>query len=185
MVRNTHERRLAATPEQVGALLDRLSGEDDVLWPAGAWPTLRLDRQLGVGARGGHGPIRYAVEAYEPGRLVRFRFDPVMRIDGWHALEVVAESAQVTVLRHVVVGAMRGRMRLLWPLAVRWLHDAVLEDLLDNAERELHGVVARPGGWSPWVRVLRVAPQPRSISATWKASSRAWPLFRRGSQAVS
>jgi hypothetical protein len=184
MVRNVHERRLRATPPQVGALLDRLSGEDDVLWPVDAWPSLRLDRPLGVGARGGHGPIRYTVEAYEPGRLVRFRFDPSLRIDGWHALEVVPESADVTVLRNVAQGRPRGRMRLLWPLAVRWLHDALIENLLDRAERELHGVVARPGRWSPWVRVLRAA-QPRSISATWKASSRAWPLLRRGSQAVS
>lgn len=185
MVRNVHERHLRATPEQVGALLDRLSGADDPLWPGGAWPPLRLDRPLGVGADGGHGPVRYRVEAYVPGRLIRFRFDPAMGIDGWHALEVVPETPEVTVLRHVLVARPRGRMLLRWPLAVRWLHDAVLEDLLDRAERELHGVVARPGRWTPWVRVLRRIAQPRSISATWKASSRAWPLFRRGSQAVS
>ena len=29
------------------------------------------------------------------------------------------------------------------------------------------------------------SPQPRSSSVTWKASSRAWLAFRRGSQAVS
>ena len=35
------------------------------------------------------------------------------------------------------------------------VHDAVVEDLLDNAEREATGSVSRPASWSPRVRVLR------------------------------
>jgi hypothetical protein avisC_11790 len=34
------------------------------------------------------------------------------------------------------------------------LHDAVVEDLLDNAEGETTGAVIRPAAWSPRVRVL-------------------------------
>ena len=46
-------------------------------------------------------------------------------------------------------------MRLMFSAVVEPLHDAVVEDLLDNAEREATGSVARPASWSPRVRVLR------------------------------
>src|SRR3712207_6849645 len=42
-----------------------------------------------------------------------------------------------SVLRHSLDVQPRGSMRLLVPLAVRWLHDALLEDALDRAERSL------------------------------------------------
>ena len=43
----------------------------------------------------------------------------------------------------------------MFPAAVEPLHDAVIEDLFDNAERETPGTVIRPATWSPRVRVLR------------------------------
>jgi hypothetical protein len=48
-------------------------------------------------------------------------------------------------------------MLLVWPLAIRWLHDACLEDLLDRAGAEVGSPAASPSRWSPWVRVLRLA----------------------------
>ena len=59
------------------------------------------------------------------------------------------------VIRHILIGRNRGAMRLLFPAVVEPLHDAVVEDLLDNAEREATGTVIRPAMWSPRVRVLR------------------------------
>lgn len=162
MVRNTHERHVRARPEQLGALLDGLAGPEDRLWPAGAWPPLRLDRPLAVGAAGGHGPIRYAVEAYTPGTLVRFRFTPSMGVDGTHTFHVLPEGGG-SVLRHELAATPSGRMRLAWPVVVRWLHDALIEDLLDRAEAELHGAVARPARWSPWVRLLRAVERRRLL----------------------
>ena len=53
-------------------------------------------------------------------------------------------------------------MRLLWPLGVRWIHDAVLEDLLDRAEAAVGAGPARPARWSPWVRLLRRLDGPRA-----------------------
>ena len=38
MIRNVHERTLAATPEEVGALIDSLASPGDRLWPAARWP---------------------------------------------------------------------------------------------------------------------------------------------------
>ncbi|MFB6520879.1 hypothetical protein [Streptomyces sp. NPDC056401] len=46
---------------------ERILRADDRLWPHGSWPAMRLDPCLSVGAKGGHGPIRYTVSAYEPG----------------------------------------------------------------------------------------------------------------------
>ena len=46
-------------------------------------------------------------------------------------------------------------MRVVWPLVIRWLHDAVVEDLFDRAEQALGTGPAQPGRWSPWVRLLR------------------------------
>ena len=51
-------------------------------------------------------------------------------------------------------------MQVMWPLVVRWLHDALLEDLLDGAEAALKAkpVVRRP--LSRGVRALRWAMAP-------------------------
>lgn len=156
MVRNVHQRRFHRRPEHVGTLLDELGGPHDRLWPSPPWPPLRLDRPLQVGAAGGHGPIRYEVEAYVPGSVVRFRFAPHLGADGTHTF-VVLPDGEGSMLRHELEASTSGWMRLAWPLVVRWLHDALLEDLLDRAETELDGAVARPARWSPWVRVLRAA----------------------------
>jgi len=73
-VRNVHERVLDVPACDLAVLLDGLASPDDALWPRHLWPAMKFDRPLQVGAVGGHGPIRYTVEAYEPGRRIRFRF---------------------------------------------------------------------------------------------------------------
>lgn len=155
-MRNEHSRRLAAPPAEAGALLALLGGAHDRLWPADDWMPMTLDRPLGVGARGGHADIRYAVTAYQPGRRVEFTFVPPTSLVGWHAFEVDAAPDGSAVLRHVLEAEPRGTYRLLLPLAVRWIHDAVLEDLLDRAEIAVGTVPARAARWSPWVRLLRL-----------------------------
>lgn len=155
-VRNVHERTVDAPAETVGALLDRIGTASDPLWPAPAWMPMRLDRPLGVGADGGHGPIRYQVSEYEPGRRVRFEFHRSAGISGYHELVIEPVDADRCVVRHVLEGEPKGVTKVVWPTAVRWLHDAVLEDLLDNAECSATGrPPANPARWSPWVRVLR------------------------------
>ncbi len=60
MVLNIHSRDLHTSRDAVGALLDSLASDQDLLWPGDRWPAMRFDRPLQVGAVGGYGPIRLA-----------------------------------------------------------------------------------------------------------------------------
>ena len=154
-MRNVHERHVAAPAEQVGAVLETLATDHDQLWPGATWAPMVLDRGLQPGSRGGHDGIRYTVTAHEPGRLVEFAFDPSVGLHGTHALSVVDRGDGTAVLRHVLDGRAHGAMVLLWPLAVRWAHDALVEDAFDLAETALGVGPAVPARWSLWVRLLR------------------------------
>lgn len=155
-LRNVHERFLPVPAASAGRLLDGLGGRPDPLWPTEDWPPMRLDRSLRVGADGGHGPIRYRVEEYEPGSRVRFGFTGPPGLAGFHEF-VVAEVPGGCVLRHAIKGQTAGAMLLAWPVFYRPLHDALIEDSLDKAERTLTGAGARPRTKSRWVRLLRRA----------------------------
>ncbi len=109
-----------------------------------------LDRPLSVGAKGGHGPIRYFCTAYEPGRRVEFTFAPDFIARGTHTLEILGDT-----VKHTMIIRLRGAGRVLWPLAIRWLHDACLEDLLDRVGDSLGHPPLTRARWSPWVRLLR------------------------------
>lgn len=156
-MRNIHERHVPAPAEQLGAVLETLATDHDQLWPGATWAPMVLDRGLEHGSRGGHDGIRYTVTAHETGRLVEFTFDRSTGIEGTHALSVVDLSDGTCLLRHVLEGRARGAMVLLWPVAVRWAHDAVVEDAFDLAEAALGVGPAVPAQWSPWVRLLRRA----------------------------
>lgn len=154
-VMNVHERMLPAEATEVGALIDSLAGESDRLWPKGEWPEMRLSGGLAPGSRGGHGPVRYTVSAYAPGQWVRFAFSGPRGFHGFHEYSVHPLDRGRVVLRHTLAMRTRGPARLSWPLAYRHLHDALLEDSLDRAERAVTGRVARPARRSGWVRLLR------------------------------
>ena len=66
---------------------------------------MRFDRPLAMGAVGGHGPVRYRVEAYTPGQRIVFRFDPdrglTRGFQGVHFFEV-EDHGQASVLKHVI-----------------------------------------------------------------------------------
>jgi hypothetical protein len=152
-VHNVHERFVPAAPEAVGALLATLGGAEDAVWPRDDWWPMELDRPLGEGAVGGHSDIRYTVEAYEPGSRVVFRFDPSCGLAGTHTFDVQSRPGGA-LLRHDLTGRALGRTRLLWPLVIRSIHDAVVEDAFDRVhERFVPGRQRTP--WSPRVRLLR------------------------------
>lgn len=151
---NVHERKFRCGPEQAAQLLDSLASPGDRLWPSQHWPRMRLDRPLGLGATGGHGPIRYSVIAYEPGKRVTFEFKSPRGFVGRHWFEVLGHEPNGAVLRHTIDMSLEGAARLSWPLVIRPLHDALVEDALTNAQVAL-GEPPTPVPWSAWVRVLR------------------------------
>ncbi|HMU81621.1 MAG TPA: acyl-CoA dehydrogenase family protein, partial [Microthrixaceae bacterium] len=53
---------------------------------------------------------------------------------GHHWLEVLPQAAGGAVLRHTLRMHTRGLARFTWPVAIRPLHDALLEDALARAE---------------------------------------------------
>ena len=148
-IRNVHFRDYAAAPARLGALIDAVLDPARTIWPSPPWPALKLDRGLEVGSRGGHGPIGYEVVSYEPGRRVRFSFDPKLGFDGWHELAV--EGARLV---HTLAFEARGFALLKWLVVIRPLHDALLEDLLDRAAVAL-GETPRRARWSWRVKLNR------------------------------
>jgi hypothetical protein len=153
-VLNIHERELRAEPEKVGKLIDSLSSPTDALWPKQSWPPMKFDRPLAVGAVGGHGPISYSVESYTPGQSIRFRFLGPKGFDGCHFFEVIASTGESCILRHTIKMTTHGSACLKWPLLIRPLHDALLEDSLATAQASL-GIAPEVKKWSIWVRFLR------------------------------
>ncbi|MEV8510404.1 DUF2867 domain-containing protein [Actinoplanes sp. NPDC051475] len=163
-VHNVHERALPVPAAEVGRLLDRIGAADDPLWPSPAWVPMRFDRPLGVGADGGHGPVRYHVTGYRPGRQVEFTFHPRTGLHGTHTLEVVDDGPHACLLRHRLTARPSGAMRLLWPAMVETCHDTVIEHAFDNAERAVTGTVARPVRY-PWRSRLAVSLESSRVGA--------------------
>lgn len=154
LVRNIHERRIPTSAEQVGSLIDTLASTDDKLWPKHAWPAMKFQDGLRVGANGGHGPVRYFIEAYDPGKKICFRFTAPRGFDGFHGFEIVSDGGQNVTLRHVLKMNVNGLAMLSWPFLFRPLHNALIEDALYKAERNL-GIHPAKQKWSWWVKTLR------------------------------
>lgn len=153
-VLNVHKRELKAGSKMVGALIDSLSSSTDALWPWHSWPRMTFDRPLAVGAAGGHGPVRYFVEEYEPGQAIKFRFTGPKGFDGFHSFQISNLSGQSVVLKHTIQMTTHGKAILSWPIIFRPLHDALLEDCLAQAQASL-GQPFQMQGWSVWVIFLR------------------------------
>lgn len=155
MVHNMHERAIAASAEEVGMLIDSLASKNDRLWPRNEWPAMRLDGPLSVGSAGGHGPVRYFVTSYEPGRRVEFQFSSPAGFNGRHSFTAMSLAENSTLLRHELGISLSGAAVFTWPIFFRPLHDALIEEGLDRAEREC-GASPRPRSHrSLWTRILR------------------------------
>lgn len=141
------------------------------MWPSHAWPPLVLRDGLAPGSGGGHGPMRYAVTGHEPGRRITFAFDPAAGLVGRHEFRISPHGDGHTLVVHTIEARKTGRMRLLWPLALRWFHEALVHDLFDNLERAVVGSLAGPPSrWPRRVVLLRnlhrtLTPSPRVPTA--------------------
>jgi hypothetical protein len=97
--------------------------------------------------------VRYKVESVAP-RSVVYRFPPQGWFRGTHRFDL-RPHPQGSELVHTLEGTLHGRGRLLWPLAVRWLHDALVEDVLDRAAQVSGAVPTDRARHTPYVRFLR------------------------------
>ncbi|MFG2668464.1 DUF2867 domain-containing protein [Streptomyces sp. NPDC048387] len=143
-VRNVHHRIVEAPAATVGALLDRLSSPDDPLFPTPVWPAMVLDRPLGPGADGGHGRVRYRVTAHAPGRSVRFDTTDDGVGTGFHRFDVEPLGPGRCRISHVLEVTMGARAFVLWKLMIQPLHDTMVEEAFDNAERAALGSLPHP-----------------------------------------
>lgn len=146
---NEHERRLVTSPADAWRLIANLGGKHELLWPK-HWPAIHFDRPLGLGAVGGHGFVGYYVEQYSPPELIRFRFTAPKGIEGYHEFRVVREISSVR-FRHTMRMRTRGLFTWLWLLAIRPVHDALLQDLMDRASYYSSAHCFR----SPWSRRVK------------------------------
>jgi hypothetical protein len=155
MVSNIHERVLCSNVQKAQPLIDKLASDEDLLWPNEHWPTIRFDHGLKVGSIGGHGPIRYQIEEYIPGNMIRFKFISPNGFQGSHELEIEELTPESVKISHRIFMKLSGSAVLTWPLAIRWLHDALIEDSFDKAEAYVSGQHSNKKEWSLYVKMLR------------------------------
>jgi hypothetical protein len=152
---NTHERTLNAPIDTLAPLIDQLTSSQDLFWPSSRWSAMKFDRPLAVGAIGGHGFIGYTVERYEPGRDITFRFTSPKGLNGMHRLMLEELPNGQTRVKHVIEASLEGPMVLGWTLAIRFLHDALVEDAMDRTEAWIAQREWKPRELSPYVKSLR------------------------------
>ena len=113
-----------------------------MIWPKEKWPPMRFKDGLKVGAKGGHGPIKYIIEKYNPGEIIEFKFIKPSGFYGIHRFELKTEKSmensdvkqEKTEITHIIDMKTTGFGTILWIFFIRPLHNALLEDAFDKVE---------------------------------------------------
>jgi hypothetical protein len=133
-VLNIHERTINAPKQKVAELLSTLSQPGDSIWPTEKWPAMKFKNGTKVGAKGGHGPIRYTVEKWDANEIIQFRFSSPSGFIGIHKLEIRELNSHQTEIKHTIDMLTIGTGALVWIIGVRVLHNALIEDAFDKLE---------------------------------------------------
>lgn len=160
-VLNVHKRTINRPKEKIAKLFSTLATDNDMLLATHKWSPMILDNGLSIGSKGGHGPIRYSVNKFVPGTMVEFEFSRPKGFIGIHRFEINELDATKTELKHIIDMKIVGPALLSWPLAIRWLHDAFIEDAFDKVENHFSNDNKRTE-WSLWVKILRKLLKPKS-----------------------
>ena len=153
-VLNIHRRVINQPKEKIAELLDTLASKNDQMLATDKWPPMKLDNGLQVDSKGGHGLIRYTVQAYHQGELIEFKFSKPEGFIGIHKFEITELGNNKTEIKHIIDMTTSGKATLMWSLAIRWLHDAYIEDAFDKVENHF-STVNEAYKWNIWVRFLR------------------------------
>jgi hypothetical protein len=149
---NIHSRHLPASVQEIAQLIASAASKNDRIWPHENWPRIFLDRPIQAGAVGGHGPIRYRISHYAPTERVRFEF--TQGSQGWHELTLQATSACTCILTHTIQTKPTWPFWMAWHLMIRYMHDALIEDLFDKLEAQFQPV-KHPNRWNAYVKLVR------------------------------
>ncbi len=153
-VTNIHKRIIHQPKDEVAHVFNTLASDDDRFWPTEKWPPMIFKQGKVEGAVGGHGPIRYSIQRYEPGNYIEFKFIKPDGFLGVHTFLLSELEPGKTEIQHKIEMKLAGKGVLTWYLAVKWLHDALLEDCLDKIESYfIQG--EKTTQWNLWVSILR------------------------------
>jgi hypothetical protein len=156
---NIHKRRINQPKAELDKLFKTLATDSDRMLATDKWPPMKLDKGLQVGSKGGHGPIRYFVTDYRPDNSITFQFD-MKGFDGFHKFEFSETAQNQTELVHTIDMSASGAAAIKWVVAIRWLHDAYIEDAFDRVENHFTEN-KKSSDWSWWVKTLRKVMKPR------------------------
>lgn len=151
---NIHKRIINQPKSKIVEILKTLSTENDKIWPNENWPAMKFDNGIQIGAKGGHGPIRYHVEKYDPTDIIQFRFSKPIGFNGIHKFEIKELNEQSTEITHTIDMITEGKGTLIWIFAIRYLHNALLEDAFDKLENNFPNNI-KFTKWNMWVRFVR------------------------------
>ncbi|CAN5241991.1 hypothetical protein BH09BAC3_BH09BAC3_24310 [soil metagenome] len=158
---NIHKRIIDQPVERIAALFKTLSTANDKMLETDKWPPMILNNGINAGSRGGHGPIRYRVDSYQPEKYIQFRFEKPKGFHGIHRFEIIStNNNRSTEIRHIIEMNTSGGGSLIWLAAIRWLHDAFIEDAFDKVENHFL-TEKKKTNWSFWVRFLRKILKPK------------------------
>jgi len=150
---NVHTRLLPVSRSSVWEKIEKLSSRQDPVWPFERWPRMILHPGLIVGAKGGHGPIRYQVEEINLNHGIKFRFLSPSGFHGFHTLKIEGDEISLKVI-HEINMETSFTSSFIWLFVIKHLHDALIED----AFTKLEGALNLPQTivkWNLWVKILR------------------------------
>ncbi len=153
-VTNIHKRIIQQPKEKLSQILDSLSSKEDQLWPNDKWPPMIFKNGLSEGAVGGHGPIKYSIQKYLSGNTIEFKFIKPDGFEGIHKFDITEINSNQTEIKHTIEMSLYGKGTITWYFAIKWLHDALLEDCLDKVENHFLQESIRTK-WNFWVFILR------------------------------
>jgi hypothetical protein len=151
---NKHERVVKTEKSKIGQMLDEICIKEKTVWPRDRWPAIEFEKSMSVGVAGGHDGIRYTITKYIPGKYLECKFTAPVGFIGSHTFEIIEIDNSTCKISHISRITPKGKIRILWPIIMRPLHDAMLEDLFDNVEIAA-GLNPNKKRWSFWVKMLR------------------------------
>ena len=151
---NIHKRIIQQPKIEVSKLFKTLATECDLVWPFENWPAIRFRTGVKIGSEGGHGRIRYTITEFKEGELIRFQFSKPYGFMGTHELRIEKVEDEITEIIHQIKMKTTLRATLIWLTAIRWLHDALIEDAFDKVENYFF-VKKKQTKYKVWVKLLR------------------------------